>query len=134
MAYNKNNKDDKRDSKKGDYKKSSDRDDKKSFDKPYKKKDYKKSSEDSTDDKYKKKRDYKKPYDKNFNKKGDVKTEEVPAITEKRLNKHIANGGICSRREADKLITEGHVTVNGKVVTEMGFKVGRKDKVKVKGK
>ncbi|MDY5969289.1 MAG: pseudouridine synthase [Bacteroidales bacterium] len=41
----------------------------------------------------------------------------------KRLNKYIADAGICSRREADKLISAGAVTVNGQVITEMGFKV-----------
>ena len=40
-----------------------------------------------------------------------------------RLNKYIAHAGICSRREADKLIAAGGVMVNGKVVTEMGYKV-----------
>jgi 23S rRNA pseudouridine2605 synthase len=40
-----------------------------------------------------------------------------------RLNKYIANSGICSRREADELITQGLVEVNGKVVTEMGYQV-----------
>jgi len=46
-----------------------------------------------------------------------------------RLNKYIANSGICSRREADELISAGVVMVNGKVVTELGTKVSRSDKV-----
>jgi 23S rRNA pseudouridine2605 synthase len=46
-----------------------------------------------------------------------------------RLNKYIANAGVCSRREADKLISAGTVTVNGKVVTELGTKVAPGDKV-----
>jgi len=46
-----------------------------------------------------------------------------------RLNKFIANSGICSRREADELITQGLVEVNGKVVTEMGYQVEKTDKV-----
>jgi len=46
-----------------------------------------------------------------------------------RLNKYIADAGICSRREADKLIESGAVSVNGKVVVEMGTKVKRTDKV-----
>ena len=50
-----------------------------------------------------------------------------------RLNKYIANAGICSRREADKLIEAGAVTVNGKVVTELGTKVGPADKVQFGG-
>lgn len=44
-----------------------------------------------------------------------------------RLNKYIANAGICSRREADTLIQTGAIKVNGKVVTELGYKVHRKD-------
>lgn len=48
-----------------------------------------------------------------------------------RLNKYIANSGICSRREADKLITTGTVKVNGKTVTELGTKVSTSDKVTV---
>jgi 23S rRNA pseudouridine2605 synthase len=46
-----------------------------------------------------------------------------------RLNKYIANSGICSRREADELILAGVVMVNGKVVTELGTKVSPTDKV-----
>ena len=38
-----------------------------------------------------------------------------------RLNKYIANAGICSRREADMYISVGNVTVNGKVINEMGY-------------
>lgn len=48
-----------------------------------------------------------------------------------RLNKYIANAGICSRREADKYIEAGLVSINGKVVTELGTKVLYGDKVKV---
>ena len=44
-----------------------------------------------------------------------------------RLNKYIANSGICSRREADELIKAGAVTVNGEVVTEMGHKISLED-------
>jgi 23S rRNA pseudouridine2605 synthase len=50
-----------------------------------------------------------------------------------RLNKYIANSGICSRREADENIAIGLVTVNGKIVTEMGYKVKRTDEVKFDG-
>jgi 23S rRNA pseudouridine2605 synthase len=46
-----------------------------------------------------------------------------------RLNKYLADAGICSRREADKLIASGTVKVNGKVVTELGTKVSPTDKV-----
>lgn len=48
-----------------------------------------------------------------------------------RLNKYISNAGICSRRAADKLIEEGKVRVNGKVITNLGTKVTLEDKVKV---
>lgn len=47
-----------------------------------------------------------------------------------RLNKFLANAGICSRREADEFITAGVVSVNGEVVTELGTKVKRSDVVK----
>lgn len=50
-----------------------------------------------------------------------------------RLQKVIAQAGIASRRKAEKLITEGRVAVNGKVVTELGTKVDEKDKVEVNG-
>jgi len=46
-----------------------------------------------------------------------------------RLNKYIANSGVCSRREADKLIESGAVSVNGKVVSELGYKVKYEDEV-----
>lgn len=55
------------------------------------------------------------------------KTEEI------RLNKFIAHAGLCSRRDADDLISEGVVEVNGEVVTELGTKVRRVDEVKVNG-
>ncbi len=51
-----------------------------------------------------------------------------------RLNKYIANSGICSRREADENIAIGLVTVNGNVVTEMGYKVKRSDDVRFDGR
>jgi 23S rRNA pseudouridine2605 synthase len=46
-----------------------------------------------------------------------------------RLNRFIANAGVCSRREADVLITSGAITVNGKIVTELGTKVQPGDTV-----
>ena len=46
-----------------------------------------------------------------------------------RLNKYLANAGICSRREADEFITAGVVSVNGEVITELGTKIKRGDKV-----
>jgi len=50
-----------------------------------------------------------------------------------RLNKFISNAGICSRREADDLIGAGLVSINNKVVTEMGYKVKPTDVVKYNG-
>ena len=53
----------------------------------------------------------------------DNDTINIPVKEEVRLNKFIANSGICSRREADNYILAGVVTVNGTVVTELGSKV-----------
>ncbi|MCD6068354.1 MAG: pseudouridine synthase family protein [Bacteroidetes bacterium] len=50
-----------------------------------------------------------------------------------RLNKYISNSGVCSRREADKLIESGAVTVNGKIVSELGFKVSPDDVISYGG-
>ena len=50
-----------------------------------------------------------------------------------RLNKYISNSGMCSRREADMHISIGSVMVNGKVVTEMGYKVRLEDEVRFDG-
>ncbi len=68
--------------------------------------------------------------DRNYKKsnKEDKKDELI------RLNRYIASSGVCSRREADTLIQKGLVKVNGKLITEMGFKLSRNDKVLVKGK
>ncbi|MCF8331850.1 MAG: rRNA pseudouridine synthase [Bacteroidales bacterium] len=54
------------------------------------------------------------------------KSEEKDFI---RLNKYISNSGLCSRREADKLITEGKIKVNGKGVRDLGTRIKRNDKV-----
>lgn len=51
-----------------------------------------------------------------------------------RLNKYIANAGICSRRDADNLIESGKIKVNGKVIHELGLRVKRSDKVTYEGK
>ena len=51
-----------------------------------------------------------------------------------RLNKYIANSGLCARREADELIKSGYITVNGIKVTDMGVKVKLTDNVEYKGK
>lgn len=51
-----------------------------------------------------------------------------------RLNKFIANAGICSRREADDIISQGLVTVNGEVIAEMGYRVKKGDTVRYDGR
>ncbi len=62
------------------------------------------------------------------------KGDPMPSMSdETRLNKYIANAGICSRREADVLIQSGIVEVNGKIITEMGYKVKPGDEVKYDG-
>lgn len=75
---------------------------------------------------------------------GFVKKKPIPEYNSKkivdqpkgdvRLNKFIANAGVCSRREADALIAKGEIKVNGKVVEEMGYRVGAEDTVQFKGK
>ncbi len=60
--------------------------------------------------------------------------KETKKPSEIRLNRFIANAGICSRREADNLISAGQVKVNGKVIAEMGYKVKKTDIVEYKGK
>jgi 23S rRNA pseudouridine2605 synthase len=50
-----------------------------------------------------------------------------------RLNKYLANSGMCSRREADRMIKAGQVEVNGQTITEMGVKVSIDDEVKFNG-
>ena len=75
---------------------------------------------------------------------GFVKKKPIPEYNSKkiigqprddiRLNKFIANAGVCSRREADALIAKGEIKVNGKVVQEMGYRVSSNDIVQHKGK
>jgi len=65
--------------------------------------------------------------------KKDAQQNSISNSDEIRLNKYIANSGICSRREADMHISIGSITVNGKVVTEMGYKVKRNDEVRFDG-
>ncbi len=78
---------------------------------------------------------YKKPNEQEDKAKSFIlkrKLDKISKQVEKdtiRLNKYIANSGICSRREADELITQGLVEVNGKVVTEMGYQVQKTDRV-----
>lgn len=51
-----------------------------------------------------------------------------------RLNKFIASSGFCSRRKADEYIENGDVVVNGRIIKELGYQIGPKDKVSVEGK
>ena len=60
----------------------------------------------------------------------EYKEANIDPTVPVRLNKFLANAGICSRREADEFIQAGVVTVNGQVVTELGTKVLRSDEVK----
>ena len=72
-----------------------------------------------------------KSFKKDFKKvKAAPKADESAGI---RLNKYIANSGVCSRREADTYIEHGSVEVNGKLVTEMGYKVQPDDIVRFDG-
>ncbi len=77
----------------------------------------------------------KKPFRPN---KGAVKSSpKKPAASTQsgiRLNKYIANSGVCSRREADLYISTGQVTVNGKVVDQMGQRVQLEDEVRFDGR
>lgn len=57
------------------------------------------------------------------------RTQEETPVKSTRLNKYIAQSGVCSRREADELIKSGKIKVNNQVVTEMGFQVKSGDKV-----
>ena len=66
---------------------------------------------------------------------GPKRTSDQPNVSEDaiRLNRYVANAGICSRREADVLIATGVVSVNGKIITEMGYKVNPGDVVNYGG-
>ena len=59
-----------------------------------------------------------------------MEAPDAPKSDKVRLNKFIANSGIASRREADELITMGLISVNGKVVSELGYKVNPGDEVR----
>jgi len=71
------------------------------------------------------------PYRKDIRK--DTPKQRLVEPTEVRLNKYISNSGICSRREADTYIKSGSASVNGKVITEMGYKVKLDDEVRFDG-
>lgn len=63
------------------------------------------------------------------------KGDPLPSFNEDavRLNKYLSNAGICSRREADVLIATGVVSVNGEIVTELGYKVAPTDVIRYDG-
>jgi 23S rRNA pseudouridine2605 synthase len=85
---------------------------------------------------FKKKPYEKKPYEKkNWSSKKPSASKPQREVDDgmSRLNKFIANAGICSRREADDLIASGVVQVNGKTVTEMGYRVKPTDIIKYGG-
>ncbi len=65
-----------------------------------------------------------------FKKRIEYKEENIDPNQPIRLNKFLANAGVCSRREADEFIQAGVVMVNGQIVTELGTKVLRTDEVK----
>jgi len=73
---------------------------------------------------------------KNFKPKNHSEKTEIEETTSNepiRLNKYIANSGLCSRRQADEYIKAGHISINGEVVTDLGIKVKPTDKVFYKG-
>ncbi len=74
------------------------------------------------------------PYDPNakysMKKRIEYREQNIDPDAPIRLNKFLANAGVCSRREADDFIAAGVVTVNGEVKTELGTKVKRSDEVK----
>lgn len=76
---------------------------------------------------------YKKPYSNYQSNTPSVEYAPAPA-TEIRLNKYIADAGICSRRNADMYISAGNVTVNGEVMTTLGYRVKSTDEVRFDGK
>ena len=67
-----------------------------------------------------------------FKKKTEAKKPSDPNVI--RLNRYVANSGVCSRREADIYISAGSVTVNGKPIVEMGYKVHLTDDVRFDGR
>lgn len=70
---------------------------------------------------------------KNFDRKKVVTTELEAGDGSMRLNRYVANSGICSRREADDLIVAGLISVNGETITQLGTKVKQGDVVKYNG-
>ncbi|MFC3416772.1 pseudouridine synthase [Algoriphagus hitonicola] len=72
--------------------------------------------------------------DYNFDALPSKKSKDSESGTDIRLNKYIANSGICSRREADQMISKGLISVNNEVITELGYKVKKSDRVVYNGK
>ena len=89
---------------------------------------------------YKQNDNYKKPFNKkpynNTYKPQNNAPIDYPTVTpaEVRLNKYIADAGICSRRNAEMYISSGNVTVNGEVMTTLGYRVKPTDEVRFDGK
>lgn len=110
----------KRSFKKEDAKKSDKKGDKKTTPSTFKKKPFSKNKDAN------KSRDTSKTKDVEKNKQQPIKVSDGD-----RINKYIAKSGICSRREAEKYITDGLVAVNGKIVTELGTKIYYGDVVKL---
>lgn len=82
------------------------------------------------------KREFDRPSKKTFRKPVGELSHHVPETLSQgtiRLNKFIANSGICSRREADVLIETGVISVNDKIVTELGYKISPGDVIKYNG-
>ena len=77
----------------------------------------------------------KKPYNNTYKPQNNAPID-YPAVApaEVRLNKYIADAGICSRRNADMYISAGNVTVNGEVMTTLGYRVKPTDEVRFDGK
>lgn len=104
------------------------------YSRPYKRKSFEKRAEEDAAEKhgfFNKS----KPSGRGSRKKFGDASEEGPQQDKLvRLNKFIANSGVCSRREADELIKMGLISVNGKVITELGYKVNPGDEVRHESK
>ena len=98
---------------------------------------FKKDNGYKRNDNYNRNEGYRKPYKKLY---GNYQSNAAPVeyaptpATEIRLNKYIADAGICSRRNADMYISAGNVTVNGEVMTTLGYRVKPTDEVRFDGK
>ncbi len=97
------------------------------------------TQEERTDKPYEKTDRTSKPYTKKYTDKSKAKkySSKKPNLPKEssdgriRLNKFLSNAGMCSRREADQFISVGLVNVNGKIITELGYKIDPTDKVKL---